>query len=52
MSKPSSGISWLFNCPDCGNKKSTFYTKNGIDYCKCTKCGTKYIQKNSRIEKL
>lgn len=27
MSKPSSGISWLFNCPDCGNKKVHFIQK-------------------------
>lgn len=49
MSKPSNGISWLINCPVCGNRKSTFYTKDDIDYCKCTKCKTKYIYDGNKI---
>lgn len=49
MSKPSNGISLLFNCPVCGNRKSTFYTKKDADYCKCTMCKTKYIYKDGKI---
>lgn len=50
MSKPYSGISWLFNCPVCGNRKSTFYRKDNIFYCKCTKCETKYKIEKSKEE--
>ena len=50
MSKPDSGKVWLYKCPNCGNMKSTFYSKNHIDYCKCTKCKEKF-QINHNKEK-
>ena len=43
MSKPVHGIDWLYNCLQCGNKKSTFIKYNDYEKYKCSKCNYNFI---------
>ena len=42
MSKPTNGIIWLYNCPNCGNSKNMVTYYKEYDLCKCTKCKNKF----------